>query len=251
MRNQLIGLVRLHKLDSEVFDLRARRAEFLGRIENARGALAALQADLDRQKAQLEETGRLRREQEAELKVKEDHIGRAKAKMAAVKNTKEYMAAEREVESARRDTGMVEEQVVQLLQTEEQGRQELSVRQERLDGLTVEAAERTAELEAAVAALDERLATSTTGRGALTQAIDRQLMARYDLIATRLTGAALAACDDGTCAACNMQVRPQVYNLLHQADSLHMCASCKRILFLESWVAEDAASPPAGTAAHP
>jgi hypothetical protein len=36
-----------------------------------------------------------------------------------------------------------------------------------------------------------------------------------------------------------------VYNQLHVGDSLHMCAHCKRILYLESWLEPDTDPPPA------
>ena len=236
MKDQLIGLARLHQLDKSVFALRDRRDEIQGRIDEIADALEALQQDLDRQKEALGETAALRREQESELKLKEDLIGRAKSKMAAVKTTKEFMAAEREVESARKDHVMVDEQVKQLMETEVRGLDEIDQRQERLNTLRAEMTEKSEGLTADVAKLDEELSASTTGREDLVKAVDRQLVTRYDFIAGRLSGAAMSACDGGTCEACNMQVRPQVYNLLHRGESLHMCAHCKRILYLDAWI---------------
>ena len=250
MKDQLVGLARLHKLDSKVFGLKHQRDDIQARVGEIQESLQQLQDDLDRQTAALTETINLREDQEAELKVKIELIGRAKAKMAAVNNTKQYMAAEREVESARRDMTMVEEQVVQLLGTEEKGTADLAERQERLDSLKTEMISKATGLTQDIKKLEAQLSKSTVGRDSLVEVIDRQLRARYDLIAGRLNGAAMAAAsDDGTCAGCNMQVRPLVYNQLHRADSLHMCAHCKRILFLESWLEPEAPAEPDADAA--
>ena len=240
MKDQLVGLTRLHKLDSNVFGLKHQRDDIQARVSDIQEALQQLQEDLDRQTALLSDTINLREEQEAELKIKIDIIGRAKAKMAAVNNTKQFMAAERETESARRDLVMVEEQVVQLLGTEEKGASDLAERQVRLDTLKAEMNAKVEALTKDIKTLDGQLKVSTVGRDKLVAVVDRQLRARYDLIAARLNGAAMAAAvDDGTCSGCNMQVRPLVYNQLHKADSLHMCAHCKRILYLESWLEGD------------
>jgi hypothetical protein len=229
-----------------VFGLKHRRDEIQSRIDDIAESLQHLQDDLDRQTAALEETTHLRGDQELELKAKEDLIGRARAKMAAVNNSKQFMAAEREVESARKDMTMVEEQVVQLLDTEEKGKADLAERQVKLDTLKSEMSAKVNELSSDIKKLDKQLKKSTVGRDSLVEVIDRQLRARYDMIAGRLNGAAMAAAiDDGTCSGCNMQVRPLVYNQLHRADSLHMCAHCKRILFLESWLEGDEPVTPA------
>ncbi len=246
MKEQLIGLARLHRLDSKVFSLRRKRDDIRTLVEDIEQSLKALQDNLNRQTEALEESAVLRRDQEMELTTKQDLIGRAKAKMAAVNNTKQYMAAEREMESARRDMTMVQSQVLQLMDTEEQGKVDLAERQERLDTLTTEMTEKRESLEVDIVSLDSRLEQQTEGRDTLVSAIDRQLLSRYNLIAGRLNGAAMAAADeDGTCSGCNMQVRPMVYNQLHVGDTLHMCAHCKRILYLESWLGPDTDPPPA------
>ena len=114
--------------------------------------------DLDAQKAALEETRKLRRSHEQELKVKQEVIGRAKSKLANVTNHREFSAAEREVESARRDISMIEEQIIQLFEGEDAASKAIDERQERLDKLEADAADQIDVIEKEAALFDERVA---------------------------------------------------------------------------------------------
>ncbi len=231
MKEHLQRLARLHRLDSELFDLTRRSDDIREQVESIREAVASLEADLEKQRETLAGTTLLRRSQESEYKAKEDLIGRAKAKLAGVRNTREYMAAEREVESARKDSAMVEEQILHLIEAEDQGKAALVEREKRLQELKEETEAETTRVLAEAEALEQRLHEVETGRQGLLEGLDRQLVSRYEMIRKRLKGAAMAEVVDGVCSSCNMNLPPQLFNTLVRATTVEQCPNCNRIIF--------------------
>ena len=204
----------------------------MSNVVEFREAVGQLATDLDAQKAALEETRKLRRSHEQDLKLKQEVIGRAKSKLANVTNHREFSAAEREVESARRDISMIEEQIIQLLEGEDAASKAIEERQERLDKLEADAAEQIEVIEKEAAVFDERMGEIKLARERLVGEIDRSLLARYERISSAKKGSAMAAIDDdGNCTLCRMKVPPQTTNLLIRGETIHACNSCKRLLY--------------------
>ena len=245
MKEQLQRLAQLHQLDTEYYEISRRREDIEEQVESIRGAVASLEADLAKQQEALAETSKLRRTQEAELKAKEEQIGKAKSKLAGVRNTREYMAAEREVESARKDSAMVEEQIISLIEAEEKGRSALPgrrpppAREDRLSQLKAETDAETAKVLSEAADLARRMGEIETGRREQLDGLDRQLIARYDMIRKRLRGAAMAEVTDGVCSSCHINLPPQLFNTLCRATSLEQCPNCNRIIFWSGLLGDD------------
>jgi len=239
LKEQLQRLAQLHQLDTEYYEISRRREDIEEQVESIRGAVASLEADLAKQQEALAETSKLRRTQEAELKAKEEQIGKAKSKLAGVRNTREYMAAEREVESARKDSAMVEEQIISLIEAEEKGRSALQEREDRLSQLKAETDAETAKVLSEAADLARRMGEIETGRREQLDGLDRQLIARYDMIRKRLRGAAMAEVTDGVCSSCHINLPPQLFNTLCRATSLEQCPNCNRIIFWSGLLGDD------------
>lgn len=231
MKEQLVRLAQLHHLDAAYYEMSGRRDDIQTQVTSIREAVASLETDLAKQQETLAETCGLRRSQEAELKAKEEQIGKAKSKLAGVRNTREYMAAEREVESARKDSAMVEEQILSLIEAEEKGRAALDERERRLTELKAETDAETAKVLSEAERLAARMGEIEDSRRSQLEGLDRQLVARYDNIRKRLKGAAVAEVVDGVCSACNMNLPAQLFNTLVRASTVEQCPNCVRIIF--------------------
>jgi predicted nucleic acid-binding Zn-ribbon protein len=50
------------------------------------------------------------------------------------------------------------------------------------------------------------------------------------------------AVKNGTCQGCNMNIPPQLYNVLQRGVSIEICPSCSRIIYWEDIMKDPAAS---------
>src|SRR5207245_3379367 len=81
---------------------------------------------LTQERAQLGETDHYKSDQEAALKNEEQLTQKAKVKLQAVKNTKEYMATQRELETTRKMAQEREDEVIKLLGAIEEFKKNIS-----------------------------------------------------------------------------------------------------------------------------
>ena len=73
---------------------------------------------------------------------------------------------------------------------------------------------------------------ATESRAALLAALDKRLLGLYDQVSKARKGVAISmATRDGLCSVCHVRLRPQVFQLVRQNDSIIQCDSCQRILY--------------------
>ena len=80
-------------------------------------------------------------------------------------------------------------------------------------------------------------------RSALVAAMDKQTLARFDLVSSRRNGIALAEARDGICTICHVRLRPQVFNNVRRNEEIVQCDSCNRILYFVHLPAPAAQNP--------
>jgi predicted nucleic acid-binding Zn-ribbon protein len=74
------------------------------------------------------------------------------------------------------------------------------------------------------------------------------VLALYERIRTYRTGAAVAEVRDGLCTACNVRLRPQIYNEVRSNEAVLTCENCSRIVYyLEPPTEEQAGGDVQGT----
>src|SRR5687767_2722677 len=85
------------------------------KLKGMRDDLARVEAMLEKERAQLSDAEKWRRDQELEMKTDEENISKAKGKLSAVKTSREYMAMQREIESTRKQNQEREEEILKLM----------------------------------------------------------------------------------------------------------------------------------------
>ncbi len=68
-------------------------------------------------------------------------------------------------------------------------------------------------------------------RGAVVGALDKQVLATFELVSRKRNGVAVAEARDGICTICHVRLRPQVFNTVTRNDAIIQCDSCNRILY--------------------
>ncbi len=227
-------LTSLQSLDQRIAQ-KTRNAEDAARQRRALEEAAEQQAvDVGRCQAELAEATSRQRAVEGEIAELEDRMKDRRMRLQRIRNEKEMHATQREIETLKERTTLLEDEALKILEEVETLGASVAAAERQLEsGRHALAAERegllTREAELVAAAERER-----ETRAALVAGIDGVLMRRYELIFARRGGIAVVPVKDGTCRGCHMNVPPQLVNQILRGEEVFACPSCQRLLFPES-----------------
>lgn len=242
MRDTLLALYRLQEIDSKALEIDRGAGQIPARIRELEGQLNELRTALGAARAELD--GKTREQHDAEGLIRDESakLQKWKRRLVDIKTPREYQALSREVEQGERQVRELEEKVVTLMGEIEQQQLVVNDKEAALRARESEASVVVKELRERAALLARESAEAKTGRGDLVKKIPEKVLALYDRIRDRRGGVAVALVTNGSCAGCNVAIRPQLLVEIRKLDSLHQCPSCSRILVLDALTLSSTAS---------
>jgi predicted nucleic acid-binding Zn-ribbon protein len=224
-------VIALQRLDSAVLDAERRLADeperekgFEARLESARERLASA-------RQRLTENQDARRAIEKDVALQQGRLSKFRDQLMDVKTNREYQAIQHEIEIAQREVRTLEEKILErmieaddLTAADKRAEAELAAEQK-----TVEADRRKMLTENGE--LKDSLKRLSGERLTLVAAIDKKVLAIFELVARKRNGIAVAEARDGICTICHVRLRPQVFNTVLRNDQIIQCDTCNRILY--------------------
>ena len=232
MSPDLERLIQLQRLESTIADARSRIAAHPQRLADAEARLASAAQALEVAKQRLKDSQEARRTVEKDAAVFQGRLTKFKDQLAAVKTNREYQAMQHEIETAQRDLGVAEEKVLERMMEADGLAGDIKQAEASFaaDRKEIEA-EKTL-LHDELASVETSLKTASEARAALMQNLEPRLVATFEQVARVRKGVAVTtATRDGLCSVCHVRLRPQVFQLVRQNDSIIQCDSCQRILY--------------------
>jgi predicted nucleic acid-binding Zn-ribbon protein len=230
LKEQLKLLEELQRHDARIQELEGARKAIPAKLDVMRADLGKIEELLARERAELQEAERWRRDKDGEVKAEEAQLSRAKQKLAQVKNSKEYMATQREVEATRKMVAETEEKLLQLIDAAEQARAKITAHEGDLEKLRQHVAGEEEQARQKVAVLDGDLGEAREARDTAAKTVRADVLKKYSAIRMR-RGLAVVAVHNGTCRGCNMNIPPQLYNQLQRGNAIEVCPNCQRIIY--------------------
>ncbi len=185
-------------------------------IQNKRDTLQAKRADLERQIAE-----------------NKTYLERADRNLKHAQNQKEYETAMRETDALQKQIAAFETSIVEILEEVEGVEKELEERAEEIASLDGKRDAALAEFDKAMEADKAEFDTETAHRAAAFATLPARLASVYDRLAQRSRdGIAVAEVVNGSCSACNIQLRPQVQLNVKQGNEIITCENCTRIMYI-------------------
>jgi len=232
LRDQLKRLEELQRHDAKIQELENSLKAIPTKLAATQADLARVESLLESERAQLVETERYYTSQKGQLEDEEIQVSGAKHKLAQAKNTKEYMAAQRETETRREGVASREAEIAKLVDAIEAKKKVLEERaagvQTIRDSVQKDiemAQQRTAEIQGKIAEL-------RVERDKVAGNVKPDVLKRYSGIRIR-RGLAVVGVKNGTCRGCNMNIPPQLYIVLQRGATIETCPSCHRIIYWE------------------
>jgi len=232
MSPDLQRLIDLQRLESALADARARIAAHPQRLAEADAQLASANDVLESAKNRLKDNQEARRTLDKDIALYQGRLSKFRDQQSAVKTNKEYQALGHEIETAQKDLGGVEEKVIERMVEADtiaadvkQAEALFAVRKKEIDAQKKQLGDE-------LASVETTLKSATEERAALLKQIDPRLISTFEQVARVRKGIAVtAATRDGLCSVCHVRLRPQVFQLVRQNDTIIQCDSCQRILY--------------------
>jgi len=243
LRDQLKRLEELQRYDAQIQELTNALKGIPAKLEASQSDFARVEALLANERAQLTESQRYYSEQKNQLQTDESSATGAKHKLSLAKNSKEYVAAQREMEQTRDSVQTREEEIAKLIEAVqvkekllEERAAELEVLRKSIDKDAEVARKKMAEIEGKIAEIK-------VGRDKVATGVRPDVLKRYGTIRMR-RGLAITTVRNGTCQGCNMNLPPQLFNVLQRGNSIETCPYCHRIVYWEDLMKDDPAPQP-------
>lgn len=232
MRDQLKRLEELQRHDAKIQELENSLKAIPTKLAATQADLARVESLLESERAQLAETERYYATQKGQLEDDELQVNGAKHKLAQAKNTKEYVAAQRETETRREGVANREVEIAKLVDAIEAKKKVL---EERAAGVQTirEGVQKDVELsQQRTAEIQGKIAELRVERDKVAADVKPDVLKRYSGIRIR-RGLAVVGVKNGTCRGCNMNIPPQLYIVLQRGATIETCPSCHRIIYWE------------------
>jgi len=239
LRDQLRRLEELQQHDARIQELENALKAIPAKLATTQADLARVEAMLNSERSALGETERYYAEQKGLLGDDEQQVSSAKHKLSQAKNSKEYMAAQREIEQRRESVAGREGEISKLVEAVDAKKKLLADRAADVQTLKDSIQKDSDAARARMAELEGKIAALRGERDALAAGVKHEMLKRYSTIRMR-RGLAVVSVRNGTCQGCNMNIPPQLYNTLQRGQTIETCPSCHRIIYWEDLMKDEA-----------
>ena len=238
MRDQLKRLEELQRYDAQIQELTNALKAIPAKLEASQTDFARVEALLNNERSQLTESQRYYSDQKGQLQTEESSASGAKNKLSMAKNSKEYVAAQREMEQTRESVQNREQEIAKLIDAVQVKEKLLADRATELEALR-KSIDKDAEVgRKKMAELEGQIGAIKVDRDKVAAGIRPDVLKRYGAIRMR-RGLAVTTVRNGTCQGCNMNVPPQLFNVLQRGTSIETCPYCHRIVYWENLMKDE------------
>jgi uncharacterized protein len=238
LRDQLKRLEELQRFDAQIQELTNALKAIPAKLEASQSDFTRVQTLLENERAQLAESQHYYADQKGQLQTDESSATGAKHKLSQAKNSKEYVAAQREMEATRDSVQTREEEIAKLIEAVQAKEKLLSERADELEILRKSINKDAEVAKKKMAEIEGKIAVIKVDRDKIAAGIKPDVLKRYGAIRMR-RGLAITTVRNGTCQGCNMNVPPQLYNVLQRGDTIETCPYCHRIVYWENLMKDE------------
>ena len=245
-KQQLMRMVAIQRLANEIREANGIVEKAPERIEEIEGR--ERNAEYVALRDRYEELDKEQRTRNSEMESLEESRKKYMQDLMQVSNQREYAAMLKEIDTVKSSIADHEEFILNAMEELEKLKPRLDEHTDHIQEEREKVQSERAEVERSVEEAKETIRRDTEERARLESELPSTLVAAISRTEELRQGLFLAKADGGTCQACWVRVRPQVYQEIRLASAVHHCSSCGRFLYNEASLepSDDAvAQPPA------
>jgi len=227
---QIEILASLQTVDREIKQHHGKKQDLLGELQAKEQEIQIKKREIVKLSSALAETEKLRQEKDRVFQDEGKKATDRRMRMNRIKNSKELMALQREIDLIKQGNSEREEELIKLMEETDRANSEIKGKEEELAKLQAEWDREQEELRSQITGIDQAVSEAATRRQTIAAQIAGDLISRYELIFSRRGGTAVVEVTGGICQGCYMNVPPQLWNEIIRSEKVHLCPSCQRIL---------------------
>jgi len=227
-----LGLLKeLQEIDLRLNEINEKLEALPEKIAAVESLYLQVKGELGMSRNEMAEAEKTRRHEEMELTSSVDHAKQREMKLYAIKTTKEYQAALKEIAETKKANKEREDRVLGLMEQIDTLTKKIT--QLETDLTDKEAAYRKEDeaLKAEETELKKTMETIEARRPAIVSQLDVKIVRKYDHVRRRYPDA-LVHVVDGVCQGCSTNIPPQLFNEMLRFSELKDCPSCHRLIFV-------------------
>ncbi len=238
MHPGLKTLIELQQLDAEITEYSAQIDLLPKQIQTIETQLTEFIHAHEERQQRLARNLKERKDLEAEIQAIRARISKHKDQLYEVKTNEQYKAMLKEIEGEEARVRAFEDQVLEKMVEAEDLEQHIREAAARLDSEKARVTAQVEKLQAERQVDVEKRDALQARRDAAAAAIDPALLAEYERLRRGKRGQPVVPVRNGMCSACNVMLRPQLFNEVRTNESIIPCEQCGRILYYQEPPAE-------------
>ncbi|MCX5669107.1 MAG: C4-type zinc ribbon domain-containing protein [Candidatus Omnitrophica bacterium] len=233
LKTQIISLVKLQKLDSEIYVLGNERAAAPQEIKALEVAFELKKQDLVTLEKKSLDLQIQRKEKELQLATNAEGVKKLTGQLFSLKTNKEFQLMQQQIADAKADGEVIEEKILISFEESDVIKAQIDLENSKLkDGEKIFLQQKKM-IESRSEEIGGRLNQLDAQRKQIIPEIDPKMLQEYERILHSRDGLAMVAVKDNSCGGCHMLVPPQVINLIKMYEHIITCEVCNRILYIQ------------------
>lgn len=233
IEEQIKLLVELQGLDTRIFKFEEDLESIPRKISDMEDHFKEKAANLKSLEDGVKSLQVKRKEREGDLQAKEEAVKKFQSQMYQVKTNKEYTAFQQEIERAKADGSLIEEDIIRMFDQLDAENKKITEEKDYLKKEESALAEEKKKLDEEVARIKVELESLKAERTVLAGKVDPTVLPKYERIISRVGGLAVVPVANDSCQGCFRIMPPQVINEIRMKSALIFCENCARILYID------------------
>ena len=238
MKEAIKNLMDLQAIDLDVQKIDEQMADGHSELVTTKKAIEQGYESIADYKEQFALGEKRRRELEATIADEAERIKDRQTKLMSIQTNREYQSILKEIEDTKLANQQREEELTLLLEQSE-------LIEKKIEEFSKRCAEQELQLEndskrvaQEVAKLESDKLKITKSRDAQAKKVDAKYLNRYEKLRINRNGLAVTGVTQGVCRGCNMNIPPQMFNLLLREQELLTCPTCNRMMYHQPEIEE-------------
>jgi predicted nucleic acid-binding Zn-ribbon protein len=230
MLAEIENLLRLQDADKEIRRLQDEIAELPKRVAAIERKLAGTKAGLEAAQAALKADEAARRKYDTTISDLRGKISKYRDQSLDVKTNEQYKALLHEIQFAEKEIAATEDKILELMVNADARDKQVKAAQVELKAEAAEIEKEKADARERTAEDEKQLTEWRAKRDQMRAGVGEDLLRHYERV-SKFRGSGISEVRDHKCMACQVMLRPQIYNDVRTGQQTVVCDSCQRVLY--------------------